>query len=223
MTSASFAGVFDVERGDLQFFGQRGRQIDDLLELVERVAGERGQLDRRRALVLEGFDLRDQVRVVALELDDADPFHALNQHPNAFVGKLQHPVDARDTTELVQMFQARVFELRVFLQGDPDQPVAGHHIVDQTDRTRTGSHQRRHHVRKNHHVAQRQYGQVRGDGLRGERALARRVGRRLLLLGLSHEMVNHAHISCARAAHPPCMTTSPSRCELRRRLTLPAR
>src|SRR5439155_23826209 len=57
------AGIFGIERGDFYLLGQRGRQLDDLLELALRVAHHRRQLDGVFGNVFEELELRAQIRV----------------------------------------------------------------------------------------------------------------------------------------------------------------
>ena len=88
---------------------------------------------------------------------------AFDQHLDRAVGQLQQLQHVRERADLVQIRRRRVVDIRLLLRDQQDALVAFHRMLERAERLVAADEQRDDHVRKHHHVAQRQDRQVRAD------------------------------------------------------------
>ena len=153
------AGGLAVERRDLHLIGQRGRELDDLLELPERVARQRGDLDRIDGDILEMLDLRAEIGRLRFVSADAHSPQTLDQHAHRVVGKFEHLEHARPAGVFVKILGQGIAHLGLLLEHERQQPVALHHVVDEPDALRRIDEERCDHAGEDHDVRQPEHGQ----------------------------------------------------------------
>ncbi len=88
---------------------------------------------------------------------DAGAVHALHQHLDGAVGQLQKLQDGRDGADPVQILGLRIVDIGLLLGDQQDALVGLHGEIERDDGFFPPDEQRNHHVRVNHHVAQRQH------------------------------------------------------------------
>ena len=128
MKSASLLGIGDVGGERLQVVRQQRRQRHDLLEVALDVALQGVDLEVILVAQLVVGDGDDSPQVRA-RLDEAIELHAreaLNDQPEAAVGQLEHLVDVGDGADGVEVVLHRLFDRRVFLREDANQPCRTH-------------------------------------------------------------------------------------------------
>ena len=155
------ARVVDVRRGELELLGQVGREPDDLREEALDVARQRLDLGRVGVLVREPLELADEIGIVEILLGQADPVQAADEDPQRPVGDLDHLVDHRDRADLVDVVPARRLDRGVARGDEREQAVAGDDVVDQPDRALLADRERRHRLREDDRVLERQHRQRR--------------------------------------------------------------
>ncbi len=100
--------------------------------------------------------LAHEVRVVLAHFADIRALRAFDQHLHGAVRQLQHLQDIGDAADLVQVFGGGLILRRRFLGHEHDALARLHRSFQRLDGLRATHEQRDHHVRKHHHVAQRQ-------------------------------------------------------------------
>ena len=103
------------------------------------------------------------------ELLDLRALDAFDEHLDRAVGQLQQLQDARDRADVVEVLRRGVVDVGLLLREQQDLLVDLHRLLEREDRALAADEQRDHHVRVDHHVAQRQDRQHVGriGGLRG--------------------------------------------------------
>ncbi len=91
------------------------------------------------------------------ELVDARALDALDQHLDGAVGELEQLQDRGHGADAVQVLQLRIVDVGLLLRDQQDALVGLHGHVERQDRLLAADEQRDHHVRIDHHVAQRQH------------------------------------------------------------------
>ncbi len=94
----------------------------------------------------------------SVELLDAGAVHALDQHLDGAVGQLQELQNGRDRADPVQIFGLGIVDIRLLLGDQQDALVGLHGQIQRDDGLLPPDEQRNHHVRVDHHIAQRQHG-----------------------------------------------------------------
>ena len=103
-----------------------------------------------------------------MQLLDAGAVHALDQHLDGAVGQLQQLQHRGHGGEAVQVIRLRIVHVRLLLGDQHDALVGAHGHIQRLDGFLPADEQRHHHVRVDHHVAQRQDGDVLQYSSRGE-------------------------------------------------------
>ena len=150
------ARVVDVRRRELELGRQIRREADDLREQALDVPGQR--LDLRRVVVRVGQrrELPDEVGLAVDRLDELDPVEAADEDPKRPVGDLDHLVDDRDRSDLVDVVEAGRVDRGVARGDECEEAVAGDDVVDQADRALLPDRERHHRLREDDRVLQRQ-------------------------------------------------------------------
>ncbi len=156
--------VLEVGHRHLQLLGEVGDLLDDVRERLLDVAHQRGQLRPLLDLVGQLADLRHEVGLLAHPAVDLHALAGLDEDPQAAVGDLEHARDDARDPDGVQLVGPRRLEVRVPGAEHDEHPVAGQHVVDELDRAVLADRQRRQRVRVGDRVAQRQHGELVGQG-----------------------------------------------------------
>ncbi len=80
----------------------------------------------------------------------------LHEDPERPVGDLDHLVDERDGADLVDVVPARRVERAVARRDEHEQALAGDDVVDQPHRALLADRERRHRLREDDHLLQRE-------------------------------------------------------------------
>ena len=147
-----FAGMLGVERRHFDLVGHCGRKVDDFLKLTLRVARHGDQFQRLFRDIADHLDFGAEIRLVRFVLPDAKPPQPLDQHAHGVVRELQHLQHAHRATVVPQVLGRRIFNVRFLLQNQTDEPVTGHHVVNQPNAGCRFHQQRCHHARENNDV-----------------------------------------------------------------------
>ncbi len=99
-------GVVEVRDGELELLGQVGDRLDDLGEGALHVAREGLELGGLFEHVRHRLDPRNEVRLLADVLEDADALGALDQDPQGAVGDLHHPCHGSRHADAVEVIRA---------------------------------------------------------------------------------------------------------------------
>jgi hypothetical protein len=179
---AERARIVHVRGRDLQLLGQIGSEGDDLAEQGLDVPSERLDFLRFFEPVGDLDELADEVRLV--EHPSLQPYAAQALHEDAHrpVGDADHLVDDRCRPDLVEIVPGRNVGLLVSHRDEGEEPVASDDVVDQLDRALLADRERRHRLRKDDRLLERQ------DGQRRRQLLAELFGA-LLLLGADVDLV----------------------------------
>ena len=148
--------VVDVRRRELQLLGQVRGHPDDLRELLLHGARERLDLRRVRDDLRQVLELGDEVGLVLDRLDEPDALDALDEDPQRPVGHLDHLVDDGDGADAVEVVPTRRLGLLVLDREEGEHPLAGDDVVDQLDRALLPDRERRHRLREDDGLLQRQ-------------------------------------------------------------------
>ena len=170
-------GLFGIEGGDFYLLGQRGRELDDFLELALRIAHHGRQFDRVFGNVFEQLELGAEVGLGRGVLFDANAPEAFDQDAHRVVGEFQHLQHPRRAADFVHFVGKRVLRFGIALQHDAQQALAPDHVVNQPGALGSFNQQRRHHAGKDHDVGQAEDGQELRQGA------GRNPGRRLRAAG----------------------------------------
>jgi len=158
------AGVFGVERGNFDLLGKGGGKLDDLLELALRVAHHGRQFHRVLGDVLDQLEAGGKVRLGRGVFGDSDAPQSLDEHADGAVGELEHFQDAGGAADVMHFMGLRVFGIRVALEGNAEQALAGHDIVNELDALGGLDEQGGDHAREHDDVREAQDGQAFGKG-----------------------------------------------------------
>ena len=153
---AERARIVDVGGRELELLGQVRRHADDVRELLLHVPCQRLDLGRVGDDVRQVLELGDEVRVVLLRLDQPNPLQPLDEDAQRPVGHLDHLVNDRDRADRVQVVPARRVGLGVAHGHQREHPLARDDVVDQPDRALLADGERRHRLREDHRLLQRQ-------------------------------------------------------------------
>ena len=174
--------VVDVGRRDLQLLRQVRREADDAREEALHVAGQRLDLLRLRDHVGLLDELADEVRLVERTACEANAADSLHEHAHRSVGDADHLVHDRRRPDLVEVVPARRVGRLGLDRDQREQPVAADDIVDQLDRPLLADRERRHRLREDDGLLQRQHGKRRGQ-------LGAELVGLLLLLGADDDLI----------------------------------
>ena len=155
--------VVDVRGRDLELLREVRDGRDDPPEQVLDVARQRLELLGLLDLVRHLRELADQVRVVVGPPLELDPPQPLDQDPQRSVGYADQLVDDRGGADVVEIVPAGRLGLLVLDRDQRQHPVAGDDVVDQLDRALLPDRERRHRLREDDRVLQRQDRQGRRD------------------------------------------------------------
>ena len=159
--SVSAPGPSTLNTAIFSSSGSVGREGDDFLELLGRVARQGHGLDRILDLVLEDRVVGLQEVRVPVRPRQAAARDALHEDAQGFVGKLEHLDQPRHAAELVQVREPDGVVRRrpVALEHGDQEARPGRHGVDQPHGLGGADHERRDHGREEDQVAHRQHGQ----------------------------------------------------------------
>src|SRR5207237_4793552 len=104
----------------------------------------------------------DQVGIVAGAAFEPDAAHALNEDAQGPVGDADHLVDHSCGTDLVQVVPAGLLGLGVLDRHECDQALAVDGVLDQLDRALLADRERRHRLREDDRLLERQDRQLAG-------------------------------------------------------------
>ncbi len=155
-------GVVDVRGGDPQLLGQVGDEPGDPREQSLRVAGQRLQLPALLDHVRHLLELAHEVRLLHHGSREPDAMNALDEDPQRPVGNAEQLVDDRGRADRIEVVPERHLDVRVADGEQPEQAVAGDDVVDQPDRALLPDRERRHRVREDDRLLERQDRQLRG-------------------------------------------------------------
>ena len=180
---AERAGIAHVRDRELEVLRQVRRHADDPRELGLDIPRQR--LDRRRVRndVGQVGEGRDQVRLVLSGLTEGDPARPLDEDPQRPVGNADHLVDDRGRANRVEIGEAGGVDV-VPHREQRQLTLAGHNVVDQFDRALLADRERRHRIREDDRLLERQHREeVRRFGV--EPGLRLRFGHRFLRTTIS--------------------------------------
>ncbi len=183
--------IVDVRRGELQLLRQIRSEPDDAREETLDVPGERLELRCLDDDVRERAELAEQVRVGVDAVVEADALEPLHEDPECPVGNLDHLVDEGDRADVVDVVPARRFDGFVARRDQREQAVACDDVVDQPDRALLPDRERRHRLREDDRLLEREHGQC-----------GRQLGCLIRGLGCVEPEVAHAALLAARALMP---------------------
>ena len=162
--SARLAGI---HRRDLKLFGDLLALVDHPLEEPVNMMHHCVELNPLFKLFLQRLDLADEIR---LGLDDPNqprPVLPLADDPGGAVRELEHLEDGSDADRRIKVVHPRLVDLRMKLAGQPHQPLANEHVVDQSDAAGPVDHQR--HDRLREHNVRTQWQERQSIGATGQR------------------------------------------------------
>ena len=127
-------------------------------------------------------ELADEVRLVEGSSFEPHAAEALHEDPHRPVGHADHLVDDRCRPDLVEVVPGRNLGLVVSHRDEREQPVSSDDVVDQLNGALLADRERRHRLRKDDRLLERQSGQRR-------RQLVAELFGALLLLGADGDLV----------------------------------
>jgi hypothetical protein len=158
---AEGARVVDVRGGELQLLREVRREADDAGEQPLHVPRQRLELRCLLEHVGQRAELAEEVRVDVEPVLDPPALEALHEDAQRPVGHLDHLVDDRDGADVVDVVEARRVERAVAGGDEGEHAVAGDDVVDQPHRALLADRERRHRLREDDGVLQRQHRQHR--------------------------------------------------------------
>ncbi len=176
--SAQARRILDAGQRGHQLRRNLARQLHQLLELADQLASDHLDLAlAARVRSVQHARVGDHQAVALAEGLDLGAVGTLDQHLDGAVRQLQQLQHAGDGADRVQVAGGWLVDVRAALRDEQDLAPAFHRDVERAHGLLAADEQRNHHVRKHHHVAQRQHRQldeiVRGlgglDGLVGHR------------------------------------------------------
>jgi hypothetical protein len=156
---AERAGAAGVRRGQFELLRQVGDERDDAAEQRLDVPRERLDLALAADHVRQVVEATGEERLRLLDRDEADAALALDEHAERPVRDPDHLVDDGGGAHLVQVFRPLRLVLARTRRDERDRPVAGDSLVHEPDRAFLADRQRRHGVREDDGLAERQDGQ----------------------------------------------------------------
>jgi hypothetical protein len=153
---AERARVLDGGGRELQLLREVGQQADHAREQRLDVARERLHLLRLLDPVGDDLRLADEVRRVLDPAEHADSLEALDEDPQRPVGDLDHLVDQGRRPDVVELREAGLLDLRVADGDEREHPIAGHDVLDEPDRSLLADRERRHRLREDDRLLQRE-------------------------------------------------------------------
>jgi len=153
------AVVFDAGDGGEHLGGDFLVQLGKLLKLVQQCAAQGFHIVSGRGFLVFGFHIGEEIIAVVFDVHGAGAADALHQHFHCAVGQFEHLQHVGNRAHLVQVLRPRVVVVGVFLRQQENRLVAFHRPLQSGDGFGAADEQRQHHVRVNHHIAQRQQGQ----------------------------------------------------------------
>ena len=183
---AQCARIVDVRSRQLELLGKVRNERDDPREETLHVARQRFELRRLVDVVGKQLEHADEVRVVVDAAREPDATEPLNEDAQRPVGDADHLVHDRGGTDLVEVVPARRLCVLVAHRHEREQSVAADDVVDQRDRPLLPDRERRHRVREDDGLLQRQQRQ-------GRRQLVAEPLGVLLLFGADDDEFRRAH------------------------------
>ena len=168
------AVVADFLDGRQHFAGNAFVELGELVELRQQGAAQRFAVGAGVFGFGHRQDLAFEMAAVVVHAEGAGAEHAFDQHFDRAVGQLQHLHDFGDGAGGVHIIGIGRFVVAVALGKQEHRRVGIHGGVERGHGFFAADKQRQHHVRVNHHVAQRQGGQgmgFRSVGCIGHRSL----------------------------------------------------
>ena len=157
------AGVVDVGRGQLQLVGQRGHELDHAPELVLHGAGQRLDLGRLDEHVGELREAADGVGILGDPLLEPDAGEPLDEDAERPVGDADHAVHERRGADVVEVLEASLLGLGILARDERQHPVAVDDVVDQLHGALLPDRERRHRLREDDGLLEREDRQRRRD------------------------------------------------------------
>jgi hypothetical protein len=149
-------GIVHLYGRDQSFKRQMVRHLGVGLEHTQNLVYVNLDVLVDRKVDVVGLDLGVNGPIDFLEVDKPSPFHALDHHLDVAVRQLEALDDARHHTNLVHVLARRFVDLWIFLCHQKDKLLGDSEALFQClDRLVPTDNERRHHVRKHDHVAQR--------------------------------------------------------------------
>ena len=158
---AERARVVDVRRGELKLLREIRDEADDPCEEPLHVARQRLELLRLLDLVRKLHELADEIRLLVGLANEPHAADALHEDAQRAVGDADHLVHDRGCADLVEIVEAGRIRVLVLHRDEREQPVAADDVVDQADRALLPDRERRHRLREDDGLLQRQDGQGR--------------------------------------------------------------
>ncbi len=131
-------------------------ELHVLVELADDRTPQRLGLGGRVHVGNDRDHVRGEVARAIFDAFDARALRALDQHLHGAVGQLQHLQYVGDAADLVDVLGGRLVLGSVLLGHQHDALARLHRGLERLDRLRPPDEQRNDHVRKHHHVPQRQ-------------------------------------------------------------------
>ncbi len=182
-------GLIDAAQRGKNLGGNLLAQLHVLFELAEQAAREYFGFAR---VDLSFFDQGNFGAAVVIHLDEAldhTTLLALDQYLDGSVWQLEKLQHGRNRANTVQRIFTWIVISGVLLRQQEDLLIAGHGGFECFDGFFTANEKRDHHVRVNHHIAQRQKGQF--DGCLHNSALRRPFGGKRMGDALATKMRAH--------------------------------
>ena len=156
------ARVLDVDRGHLQLFGQVRHQVDELTELLLRIARQCLQLHRVLQQVRHLDHIGPQVGLHLGIIFNPDALQTLDDQAHSAIRRAQHAMDYSQGADVEDLVRIRLvaFWILAGKQADDARLSLGQRLIDQAHRTRLAHSQWQPHHRIDHHTPQRKNGQV---------------------------------------------------------------
>ena len=189
---AERARIVEVRGRDLQLLREIWREGDDLAEEALDVPRERFDLLGLLEQVGDLDELTDEIGLLQHAPFEPHASQALHEDAQRPVGHADHLVDDRCSADLVEIVPAGDLGFVVAHGDEREQPVAPDDVVDQLDRALLADRERRHRLREDHGLLQRQDGEGCGQ------LLSQGFGALLLLRADGDLVFRLAHASVSR-------------------------
>jgi hypothetical protein len=128
-------------------------QLDVLLELRDRGAGERFDLLLIADLLADDLGMRLEEGVILGEFDDARALSAFDENLHGSIGQLQELQHRSDRADRIDIGRGRIVLRRILLRDEQDLLVILHHVFQRTNRFLAADEERHDHVRENDDVS----------------------------------------------------------------------
>ena len=116
------------------------------------------------AFLVDFLDLGGGIAVARDEIDQPRALHALDEHPDRAVGKLEELHRGRDDAKIVERIAVGIVLARIELGDEEQLLVGGHRRFERRDGLLAADEQRNDPVRENDDVAKRQNGKKASHG-----------------------------------------------------------